>query len=42
MKEQCACGSVAITTKPARYGQDKYGKYRREAKRKELEGKGLL
>jgi len=42
MKENCPCGAQAITTKPARYGQDKYGKYRREARRKGLESKGLL
>jgi len=33
MKELCSCGSKAITTKPAKFSvDDKYAKYRREAK----------
>ncbi len=36
------CEGQAITTKPPRYSPDKYGKYRREARREELAKKGLL
>jgi len=40
MKEtHCA---QAITTRPPRYAPDKYGKYRREARKEELTKKGLL
>ncbi len=37
------CGEKTINTEPAKYStDDKYAKYRREAKKSELEGKGLL
>lgn len=43
MKEECACGGKAITPKPAKFSpEDKYGKYRRQAKSGELEKRGLL
>jgi len=42
MNEKCNCGGQAITTKPARYAPDKYGKYRREARKEDLSKKGLL
>ena len=42
MKEQCKCGSPAVTTKPPRYSPDKYAKYRREARKEDLAKKGLL
>ena len=43
MNEKCICGGNAVTPKPAKYNpEDKYGKYRREAKRPELEKRGLL
>jgi len=42
MKEACACGGQAVTTKPQRYAPDKYGKYRREARREDLAKKGFL
>jgi len=43
MKEKCECGSKTTTVKPAKYSpEDKYGKYRRDVQRKELEEKGLL
>ncbi len=42
MKEKCACEGQAVTTKPQRYAPDKYGKYRREAKREDLTKRGLL
>ena len=33
MKEDCSCGSKAVTTRPAKYSpEDKWGKYRRIAK----------
>jgi rRNA maturation protein Nop10 len=42
MKEACTCGGQAVTTKPQRYSPDKYGKYRREARKDDLTKKGLL
>lgn len=44
MKESCPeCNSKTIDNKPPKYSpEDKYGKYRRETKRKEYEEKGLL
>jgi len=43
MMERCSCGGSAVTVKPAKYSpEDKYGKYRRETQKKELEEKGLL
>jgi len=42
MKETCSCGGAAITTRPPPYHPEKYGKYRREARREELKKKGLL
>jgi H/ACA ribonucleoprotein complex subunit 3 len=44
MKEECpSCGGKAVLAKPPKYSpEDKYGKYRRETKEKELQEKGLL
>jgi len=43
MKEECGCGGKAITPKPAKFSpEDKYGKYRRQAKSEEFEKRGLL
>lgn len=43
MKEVHSCGSRTATREPAKWSpEDKYGKYRREARRKELEEKGLV
>ena len=42
MNAECACGGEAITTRPGRYSPGRFAKYRREAKREELEKKGLL
>ena len=43
MKEQCVCGGKAVAVIPAKYSpEDKYAKYRREARREELIAKGLL
>jgi len=34
LKENCTCGGSAVTIKPPKYSpQDKYGEYRRKAKR---------
>ena len=39
----CSCGGEALSMKPPKYSpEDKYGKYRREVKKKDLEEKGLL
>jgi H/ACA ribonucleoprotein complex subunit 3 len=36
LKETCSCGEKAITTKPAKFSpEDKYGKYRRIAKKQQ-------
>ncbi len=41
--EEEHCGVQSVTPKPARWSpEDKYGKYRREAKRELLKEKGLL
>ncbi|OYT32511.1 ribosome biogenesis protein [Candidatus Woesearchaeota archaeon] len=42
MQETCSCGGKAKTIKPQRYSPGKFAKYRKEAKRKILEQKGLL
>ncbi|MFH1510768.1 MAG: nucleolar RNA-binding Nop10p family protein [Candidatus Woesearchaeota archaeon] len=43
MKEKCDCGGVPVPPKPPKWSpDDKYASYRRQAKRKELEEKGLL
>ena len=43
LNEKCICGGNAVTPKPAKYNpEDKYGKYRREAKMPELKKRGLL
>ena len=43
MKAGCACGEVTIPARPPKYSpDDKYSGYRREAKRKDLEEKGLI
>jgi H/ACA ribonucleoprotein complex subunit 3 len=36
IKETCSCGAKAITTKPAKFSpEDKYGRYRRIAKKQQ-------
>jgi len=43
MNDTCKCGGKAVTTRPPRYSPtEKLSKYRREAKRQELERKNLL
>jgi len=43
LNEKCRCGGMAVTPKPAKYTpEDKYGKYRREAKKDSLTKKGFL
>ena len=43
MKEQHGCGGKGLPVGPAKWSpEDKYGKYRREAKRAEMEEKGLV
>lgn len=43
MKEQCGCGEKAVSPKPAKYSpEDKYASYRRQAKKKAMQDKGLL
>lgn len=43
MKEECKCGGKAANVKPPKYSpDDKYGDYRRKAKRELLEKEGLL
>lgn len=40
---KCKCGGIAVPPQPPKYSpEDKYAKYRRETKRKELEEKGFL
>ncbi|PIN73065.1 ribosome biogenesis protein [Candidatus Woesearchaeota archaeon CG10_big_fil_rev_8_21_14_0_10_45_16] len=43
LHEKCPqCGSKALEPKPPKFSpEDKYGSYRREIKKKELEEKGL-
>jgi H/ACA ribonucleoprotein complex subunit 3 len=44
MEEKCPkCGSSATNPKPAKYSpEDKYGDYRRKAKKEQLVKEGLL
>jgi len=44
MKDKCPiCGETTVEAKPPKFSiQDRYGKYRREAKRKMLMEAGLL
>ncbi|MBN2566831.1 RNA-protein complex protein Nop10 [Candidatus Woesearchaeota archaeon] len=43
LKEACPCGGEAVNPKPAKYSpEDHYAKYRREAKREDLERQGLV
>lgn len=44
MKEKCPkCDTETTNPKPAKYSpEDNYGKYRREAKKEELQKRGLL
>ncbi len=43
MNEKCRCGGKAVQVIPPKYSpEDKYAKYRREAKRPGLIKKGLL
>ncbi len=43
LNEKCRCGGMAVTPKPAKYApEDKYGNYRREAKKESLIRRGLL
>ena len=43
MQEKHSCGGAGINPKPAKWQpEDKYGKLRREAKKKEFEDKGWL
>lgn len=43
LKEKCKCGSKAVTPRPAKYTpEDKYGNYRREAKKDSLIKSGLV
>ncbi len=43
LNEKCSCGGNAVTPKPAKYNpEDKYARYRREAKMPELKKRGLI
>ncbi|MFC1801007.1 nucleolar RNA-binding Nop10p family protein [Nanoarchaeota archaeon] len=43
MQEKHSCGGLGINPKPAKWQpDDKYGRLRREAKKKEFEEKGYL
>ncbi|MBW2965992.1 RNA-protein complex protein Nop10 [Candidatus Woesearchaeota archaeon] len=44
MKDKCPkCNEVAINPKPVKYRvDDRYGEYRRKARKSELEKRGLL
>lgn len=43
MKEICACGGTAVTSRPVRYAVDPTtAKYRKMARKEELAKKGLL
>mgnify|MGYP001613299638 CR=1 FL=1 len=43
LKETHDCGSVSVLHQPAKWSpDDKYGKYRLEARREELKKKGLV
>ncbi len=43
MNETCSCRGKAVSPKPAKYSpEDKYGRMRREVKKKQLIEEGLL
>ena len=43
LDETCSCGGKAVSPKPPKFSpEDKYAKYRREVKKKDLEEKGLI
>ncbi|MDD5086699.1 MAG: nucleolar RNA-binding Nop10p family protein [Candidatus Nanoarchaeia archaeon] len=43
LNEKCSCGGNAVTPKPAKYNpDDKYARYRREAKMPEIKKRGLI
>lgn len=43
MQEKCSCGGAVVNPKPAKFTlEDKYGRLRREAKKKEREQAGLI
>ena len=43
MKEVCSCGQKTIDSRPPKYSpEDKYGKYRREAKEQERKKQGII
>lgn len=43
MNDICGCGGEAFMAKPPKYSpEDKYGDYRRKAKKEELVERGLL
>ncbi len=43
MEESCSCGGKAVSVRPPKYSpEDPYGKYRRMAKRADLEKEGML
>lgn len=43
LKDKCGCGGKAVSPKPPKYSpEDTYAKYRREAKKEDLEKEGLI
>jgi len=43
LSEECKCGGKAVSVKPPKYSpDDKYGSYRREAKKDQFKKEGLL
>lgn len=43
MSEECSCGGKALSPRPAKYSpEDKFGSYRRKAKKESLQKEGLL
>lgn len=43
LHEMCSCGGKTIEKKPPKYSPaDKYGRYRREAKKEQWKKEGLL
>ena len=43
LNEECGCGGKSSSVKPPKYSpDDKYGDYRRAAKRESLEKEGIL
>jgi len=43
MKEKCSCGGTAVLIIPPKFSpEDKYASYRRKAKKKDWEEKGLV